>query len=154
METLDGQDRIKVHAEVVEAGHHRRLVQKLTGLDVQENQARRLLNDMYSFRAWLSGVQGQDIPETLSAYRWFSEIYLPTLAAIPQRMRDKLDDAEIFHQILEHRWYMSEQEGREVSLEEVIPAYIDDVLQRLPDPALASNPLAISDRVSADPPPG
>lgn len=147
IETLDAEGKIRVHADIIEAGHHRRLIQKLTGLDVQENQARRLLNDMYSFRAWLSGVQGQDIPETLSAYRWFSEIYLPTLEAIPKEMRGKLDDAEIFHQLLEHRWYMSEKEGREVSLAEVIPAYVGDVLQGMPKPALATNPLATSGSV-------
>lgn len=151
IETLDGEDKIRVHADVVQAGHHRRLIQKLTGLDVQENQARRLLNDMYSFRAWLSGVQGQDIPETLSAYRWFSEIYLPTLEAIPEQLRGRLDDAEIFHQLLEHRWYISEKEGREVSLAEVIPAYVDDVLQRTPRPTLATNPLAVSSSVRDDP---
>jgi len=135
---------LRVHADVVEAGYHRRLVKSLTGLDVQENQARRLLNDMYSFRAWQTGVQGQDIPETTSAFRWFAEVYRPTLDAIPDEYRGKLDDAEIFHQLLEHRWYMSEQEGREVSLDEVIPAYVDAVLAGLPEPELTTNPLAVS----------
>jgi hypothetical protein len=134
-----------MHADVVEPGYHRRLVKTLTGLDVQENQARRLLNDMYSFRAWQTGMQGQDIPETVSAYRWISEIYQPTLAAIPDEQRAKLDDAEIFHQILEHRWYMSEREGREVGLDEVIPDYVDNVLSRTPAPKVESNPLAVSD---------
>ncbi len=145
IETLDDGERVRMHAEVVEPGYHRRLVKTLTGLDVQENQARRLLNDMYSFRAWQTGVQGQDIPETISAYRWFSDIYQPTLSAIPDALRGKLDDAEIFHQILEHRWYMSEQEGREVGLDEVIPDYVDNVLAAAPEPRVESNPLAVSD---------
>jgi hypothetical protein len=145
IETLDDGRHIRMHADVVEPGYHRRLVKTLTGLDVQENQARRLLNDMYSFRAWQTGVQGQDIPETVSAYRWISEIYQPTLAAIPDEERAKLDDAEIFHQILEHRWYMSEREGREVGLDEVIPDYVDNVLSRTPAPKVESNPLAVSD---------
>jgi tRNA A-37 threonylcarbamoyl transferase component Bud32 len=144
IETLpDG--RLRVHADVVEAGHHRRLVRSLTGLEVQENQARRLLNDMYSFRAWQTGVQGQDIPETISAFRWFAEVYRPTLDAIPPEYRAKLDEAEIFHQLLEHRWYMSEREGREVSLDEVIPSYVEEVLARLPEPEVATSPLTVSE---------
>jgi hypothetical protein len=144
IETLsDG--RLRVHADVVEAGHHRRLVQSLTGLEVQENQARRLLNDMYSFRAWQTGVQGQDIPETTSAFRWFAEVYRPTLDAIPAQYRAKLDEAEIFHQLLEHRWYMSEREGREFSLDEVIPSYVEEVLAGMPEPEVTTSPLAGSE---------
>ncbi len=144
IETLsDGQ--LRVHADVVEPGYHRRLVKSLTGLEVEENQARRLLNDMYSFRAWQTGVQGQDIPETTSAFRWFAEVYRPTLDAIPAGYRAKLDEAEIFHQLLEHRWYMSERESREFSLDEVIPSYVEEVLARLPDPAVTTSPLAVSE---------
>ena len=153
IETLEDGARVRMHAEVVEPGYHRRLVKTLTGLDVQENQARRLLNDMYSFHAWQTGVQGQDIPETISAYRWFSEIYQPTLSAIPDALRAKLDDAEIFHQILEHRWYMSESEGREVGLEEVIPDYVENVLEDTPEPTVETNPLAVSDETRTPLPP-
>lgn len=151
IETLpDGQ--LRMHADVVEAGHHRRLVHSLTGLEVQENQARRLLNDMYSFSAWQTGVQEQDIPVTTSAFRWFAEVYRPTLAAIPDDQRSKLDDAEIFHQILEHRWYMSEREGRDVALDEVIPSYVQEVLALLPDPQVNTSPLGASDEPSIDEP--
>jgi hypothetical protein len=55
IETLNDGERIRVHADVVEPGYHRRLVHSLTGLDMQGNPARRLLNDMYSFRPWRDG---------------------------------------------------------------------------------------------------
>lgn len=152
IETLAETGEVRMHADVVEPGYHSRLVKTLTGLDAQENQARRLLNDMYSFRAWQTGVQGQDIPETISAYRWFSEIYQPTLEAIPEAQRQKLDGPEIFHQILEHRWYMSEGEGREVALDEVIPDYVENVLKDLPNPKVEPNPLSVSDGYVGEPP--
>ena len=38
--------RLLLHSKVVEAGHHRRRLLRLTGLDAQENQARVLLNDL------------------------------------------------------------------------------------------------------------
>lgn len=144
IETLDDGARIRVHAEVVEPGYHKRLVHELTGLDVQENQARRLLNDMYCYRASQTGHLGEALPEAVSAYRWFSEVYQPTLAAVPAKFRRRLDDAELFHQILEHRWYMSEREHREIDLAEVIPAYVEEVLKDLPEPTVEASPLTTS----------
>ena len=150
IETVEEGTHIRVHAEVVEPGYHRRLFHALTGLDAQENQARRLLNDMYSYRAWQTGIQGEAVPEAVSAYRWFSEIYQPTLAAVPDELRGRLEDAELFHQILEHRWYMSEREGRELGIEEVIPAYVEDVLRCLPEPAVEPSPLNASGDAGVD----
>ena len=101
---------------------------------MQENQARRLLNDLDHFRAWQEGVEGRQIPEREAARRWMDEVYLPTLSSIPPEQARKLDPAEIFHQLLEHRWYMSERAGHDLPLGEVIPSYLDQVLAGLPAP--------------------
>ena len=45
----------------------------LTGLNVQENQARRLLNDLRSFRAYLEREEGRQLPESVVAYRWLTK---------------------------------------------------------------------------------
>src|SRR3954469_18835020 len=42
---------VQVQPKVVEANHHARELQRLTGLDVEDNQARRLLNDLAAFTA-------------------------------------------------------------------------------------------------------
>ena len=42
---------VRVQPKVVEANHHARDLQRLTGLDVEDNQARRLLNDLAAFTA-------------------------------------------------------------------------------------------------------
>ena len=136
IETIEGGHKIRLRVQVVEPGHHRRRLEALTGLDVQENQARRLLNDLDHFRAWQSGQGGRAIPEREAAQRWLEESYRPTLAAIPPEQAAKLDEAEIFHQLLEHRWYMSERLGRDLPLAEVVPSYVDEVLERLPAPAV------------------
>jgi hypothetical protein len=136
IETIEGGHKIRLRVQVVEPGHHRRRLEALTGLDVQENQARRLLNDLDHFRAWQSGLEGRPIPEREAAKRWLEESYRPTLAAIPPGQAAKLDAAEIFHQLLEHRWYMSERLGRDLPLAQVVPSYVDEVLERLPAPAV------------------
>ena len=59
------------------------------------------------------------------------------MAAIPAGQTVKLDHAEIFHQLLEHRWYMSERAGHDLPLEQAIPSYVADVLSGLPAPEVA-----------------
>ncbi len=61
-------DHVRVFPKVVDAGHHSRRLIRLTGLDVGENQARRLLNDLDSYRINL-GYEPED--EELAAHRWF-----------------------------------------------------------------------------------
>jgi hypothetical protein len=137
IQTIEGGHKIRLRVQVVEPGHHRRRLESLTGLDVQENQARRLLNDLDHYRAWQSELEGRAIPEREAAKRWLEEVYRPALAAIPPAEAAKLDAAEIFHQLLEHRWYMSERTGRDLPLAEVVPSYVAEVLAKLPAPEVA-----------------
>jgi hypothetical protein len=120
---------LRVVARVLEEGHHARRLAALTGLAVQENQARRLLNDISEHRADLAHREGRDVPDAVAAYRWLTEVYEPTLARVPPELRPKLAPAELFHEILEHRWYLGEQRDDEVDLAEAVDEYVDSVLR-------------------------
>ena len=154
--TEDGQ-HVRVVPRVVELGHHRRRLRQLTGLDVDENQARRLLNDIDEHRAeMVSERSGARIPDALAAYDWLTNVYEPTLAAIPESMRLRIADAEAFHQILEHRWYLSETEGHDVGLPTAAQHYVDDVLRFTPQqqtllPLDADETLDLASRMPRDP---
>ncbi|SPT53643.1 Lipopolysaccharide kinase (Kdo/WaaP) family [Actinomyces bovis] len=123
--TADGETRISIQPKVVDAGHYHRQVMRLTGLDVQERQGQRMLNDLKSYRA-LTG-RNQD-PLELVAHAWMADVFEPTIAAVPAELRRKLEPAEIFHEVLEHRWYMSERAGRDVSTQEAVEDYTHWVL--------------------------
>jgi hypothetical protein len=125
--------RLRLQPQVVEPGHHRRKLMALTGLDVQENQARRLLNDIAGFRCHLEQIEGRTLPESIVAYRWLAEVFEPTIAAIPPELRGRLEPAELYHQVLEHRWFLSEESGRDVGMKEVVRSYVDQVLKFQPD---------------------
>ncbi|HEV3407441.1 MAG TPA: DUF4032 domain-containing protein [Gaiellaceae bacterium] len=129
----DGVYRLRLNPRVVEPGHHRRRLLTLTGLDVQENQARRLLNDLASFRAYLEQENGRSLPESVVAYRWLAEVFEPAVARVPADLRGKRDAAELFHEILEHRRHLSEAAERDVTLESATDAYVEEVLARTPD---------------------
>jgi hypothetical protein len=126
----DGESyRLRLDPRVVEPGHHRRRLLTLTGLHTQENQARRLLNDLAGYRAHLEAHEGRTLPESVVAYRWLAEVFEPTVAAVPDDLRGKLEPAEVFHQALDHRWYLSERGGRDVGLDEATRSYVDTVLR-------------------------
>lgn len=134
----EGAETVRLRTAVMESGHHNRELLALTGLDVQENQARRLLNDIRGYRAWLerSGKlvnDGRVVTDHLAAMKWYAEVFQPALDGIPAEFRSKLEPAELFHQILEHRWFMSERFGEEVHTSDARDDYVRAVLGRLPN---------------------
>lgn len=136
---LEGR-RLRFLPRVVESGYHQERLFALTGLDTGENQARRLLDDIREFRADVQARTGTNLPENIAAVRWLDQRFEPVIAAIPPSMLGKLQAAELFHQLLEHRWYLSEQDHRDVSIEEAISSYVGNVLEPAPDEQLRIDP--------------
>ena len=119
VQSPDGS-RLKIRPIVVEEGHAHLRLRKLTGIEVQENQARTLLNALDAYGLLLEREAGRDLPEAVKAYRWLSERYEPFIAAIPARYRDRLDDAQMIYEFIEHRESRSRAAGRQVENDEVM----------------------------------
>jgi tRNA A-37 threonylcarbamoyl transferase component Bud32 len=128
---------VRVQPKVVEANHHARELQRLTGLDVEDNQARRLLNDLASFTAH-HGLHGED--RSIVAHRWLTTVYEPITAMVPAQLRGRLEPAEVFPEILEHRWFLSEQRGAPVHTVDAARSYIDTVLSARPEELITGEP--------------
>jgi hypothetical protein len=133
---FDG-DSVRIQPKVVEAGHHQRELQGLTGLYVEDAQARRLLNDLASYTAALN-LGRED--RHLVANRWLDEVYEPIAAMIPADATGKLETAEIFHEVLAHRWYLAERAGHDVDIFDAAADYIANVLKDKPDEAVTAAP--------------
>jgi hypothetical protein len=121
---------VRIQPNVVDAGHHSRRLLRLTGMDVQDAQARRLLNDV---DAWRVHMKRKEQSEQIVAHDWLINSFEPTIGMVPEELRAKLDAAQLFHEILEHRWYMSEQQNRDVPMPEAAVDYADKVLSERPD---------------------
>lgn len=126
---LDGTS-LSILPKVVDAGHHARRLMRLTGIDAQENQARRLLNELDQYGA---ATEQQAEDEEFVAHEWLQTQYEPVVRAIPRSMRSKLEPPEFFHEVLEHKWFLSEKAGTDVSLDETVRHYILNVLIHRPD---------------------
>lgn len=119
---------IRMVPRVVEHGFHASQLRSLTGIEAGENQARRLLHDIRRYGAHLEQRTGRRVREAMAAARWMEDRFEPTIAAIPSELATALEPAELYHQVLEHRWYLSERAGFDVGLDEAIAAYVRDVL--------------------------
>lgn len=76
-----------------------------------------------------------------AAHRWVVEVFDPVVRSVPLELRAKLEPAEVMHQLLEHRWYLSEARGRAVPLQEAVDSYVDTVLRaRRDEDAVALHP--------------
>lgn len=125
MKTDTDGNRVLVRPRVVDAGYASRKLLRLTGLDVQENQARRLLNDLDAYRA-STWRQGEDLE--IVATDWMREMFEPTARIIPQEYRSQIQPAQFFHEILTHRWYLAEKAGHDIPMAEAVESYIEKVL--------------------------
>lgn len=137
IQTDDDGSRVRIQPKVVDAGHHQRRLLRLTGLDAEENQARRLLNDLDAYAA--THTDGEP-DEELTAHEWLTTVFEPVIRAIPRDLKGKLEPAEVFHQMLEHRWLRSQSENRDVPLAEAVGSYIETVLQHRRDEATVFDP--------------
>ncbi|GIE90431.1 DUF4032 domain-containing protein [Actinoplanes regularis] len=126
MSTVDGGYRVR--PKVVDAGYHTRRLMRLTGLDAEENQARQLLNDLDAYRA-----ESALIEEQQAAHRWLTEVFEPVVRAVPVNLRRKLEPQEIFSQIIQHKWLLSEKAGRDVGMGPAVQSYLTEVLVNKPD---------------------
>ncbi len=138
IKTDDAGSQVRIQPKVVDAGHHQRRLLRLTGLDAQENQARRLLNDLDSYTATF---KKKDLDEEMVAHEWLAQVFEPVIRAIPKELKGRLEPAEVFHQLLDHRWYLSQNENRDVPLAEAVSSYIDNVLRHRRDEATVIDPV-------------
>ncbi len=135
MEVVTNADDVSVNfiPKVVEHGYHAERLKNLTGLTAGENQARRMLQDIHSYAAWLQAESGRHVRFNVAAVRWLDSVFEPVIAAIPGEMFDRLEAAEIFHQLLEHRWYMAERAGTDVPLLDVVDDYLSVLASAPPE---------------------
>jgi hypothetical protein len=116
---------------VTDRDWHRDQLHGLTGVVAEERQAQQMLNEIREMKAWLSAEQNRSLSMTEAAYHWQRERYEPTVARLAARIAAGGHAPELYAQVLEHKWFLSERARRDVGLEHAL----DDYLQQFPQPA-------------------
>lgn len=124
--TIDGDTQmLSFQPKLVAAGYHTARLREIMGLETEELQAKRLLAsfDRYCAREEKFGASITEMAKT-----WFLEVFEPIINRVPESMRGRVEHAQMFHEILENRWYLSEQRGVDVGLEFAADNYVTEIL--------------------------
>ena len=123
---IDGENKVlKFQPKLVAAGYHTNRLRELMGLDTEELQAKRILASFDRYRARESNLS-TNVNEV--AFKWLTEIFNPIVNSVPAEHVGRVEPAQLFHEVLEHRWYLSEAAGHDVGLDFACKTYISEVL--------------------------
>jgi len=124
--TIDGDTQmISFQPKLVAAGYHTQRLRELMGLETEELQAKRLLA---SFDRYRSRESASGLPVNAMAKKWLTEVFETVISRVPDNMRGRVERAQMFHEILENRWYLSEKLGYDVGLEMAADNYCAEIL--------------------------
>jgi len=107
-------DRLHLRVFVADRNFHRDLLLRLTGVEAEEAQARQMMGEIQELKATLSQQENRSMPLSLAAQRWLADTYLPITAQLRQLGSGETPLPELYCQLLEHKWYLSEAAGRDV----------------------------------------
>ena len=123
---IDGDNKVlKFQPKLVAAGYHTNRLRELMGLETEELQAKRILASFDRYRARESNLS-TNVNEV--AFKWLTEIFNPIVNSVPAEHLGRVEPAQLFHEVLEHRWYLSEAAGYDVGLDLACKTYISEVL--------------------------
>ena len=119
------QSTLTFTPKLVAPNYHPQRLKDLMGLETEEIQAKRILASFDRFRS-RELITTPDKAE--SAQRWLHEVFYKVVASVPEALQGRVEDAQLFHEVLEHRWYLGEKAGHDVGLDFATNDYITSVL--------------------------
>lgn len=124
----DDPNRMRARVVVGDRRYHAQRLQELTGLDVGEGQARILLGDLYAYQAQLIAEAGHDVDESTAARLWVIEVLTPYELLAHDAVHHAGTPIQAYCDMLEVRWLLSEQAGRDVGTNKALAALNGDVI--------------------------
>jgi hypothetical protein len=120
--------RLRVRVAVGDRRYHAQHLRELTGLDVGEGQAAILLGDLHAYQAQLCVEAGHDVDEATAARLWQLEVLTPYEQLAHAAVGKTGTPIQAYCDLLEVRWLLSEQAGRDVGTNKALAALAGDVI--------------------------
>lgn len=119
----DGQ-QLNLKAFVTDRNYHRAQLHSLTVLEAEEMQARQIINEINELKATLSQQHNRSTPLSVAAYHWLNHYFTPIKEQLKPLMHPAADPVELYCQMLEHKWYLSEQAQKDVGHQAAVQDYL------------------------------
>ena len=123
---------LKLRIFVSDRNFHRNQLMEVTGIYAEDRQAQQIMNEIYELKANISQSNNPNITLEAVAYHWMEYRYKPVAEQLQLFMNPKpnpvlnTDLIELYCQVLEHKWYLSERAQHDVGHK----AAVDDFIQR------------------------
>lgn len=130
LETSENTEKLRLRFMVTDRNFHRDQLLGLTGMAAEEMQARQMMNEIQELKANLSIQNNRSTPLGVAAYHWLEHIYEPTIKSLAPMLDLKknqdlgISPAELYCQVLEHKWYLSEQAHQDVGHQAAVEDYL------------------------------
>jgi hypothetical protein len=124
--TLEGA-QLRLRVIVTDRNFHHDQLQNLTGIEAEERQAQKMMNEIQELKASLSQSSNHSVSLSAAAYHWLTTIYEPTIERLEPIVKADFGTAELYCQILEHKWYLSEKARRDVGHTRAIEDYLENI---------------------------
>ena len=123
-----GSDQVRLRVQVTDRNFHRRQLEGLTGITAEDHQAHKMMNEIQEIKAMLSYEHNRSTPLSAAAYHWMEHIYSPTVERLLPYAGSKITAPELYCQVLEHKWFLSERQQRDVGREAAAEDYLQQIL--------------------------
>lgn len=122
----DDGHRLRLRAVVTDRHYHRDLLRRLTSLEAEEQQARLLVNEINEHRHHWSRQRDRSVPLVAAAQRWQTELHAPAITRLTELAEapDAPSALELYCELLEHKWYLSEHARRDVGHAAALEDYL------------------------------
>jgi uncharacterized protein DUF4032 len=121
-------DQLRLKVAVGDRNYHATQLRELAGIDVGEGQATHLLGDLHAYQARLCSEAGHDVDLPTAAQLWVMELVRPTMARAHAAVGRRGTPIQAYCDLLEVRWLLSEQAGRDVGTERALVALAEAVV--------------------------
>ncbi len=127
LETLQSQ-QLQFRVLVADRHYHKNVLQNLTGLSAEEQQARLLLNEIQEIRAERSRQANRSTALSEAAQHWLQDTYSPLESKI-EALQLSQPALEIYCLMLEHKWFLSEKAAKDVGHARALDDYLATVFK-------------------------
>ena len=125
-QTADG-NQLRLRAMVSDRNFHHDQLFNLTGIDAEEKQAQKMMNEIQELKATLAQQTNRSTSLSAAAFFWQQKIYEPTIQKLMPSVKPDIGEAELYCQVLEHKWYLSEKAQRDVGHEYATEDYLKNI---------------------------
>jgi hypothetical protein len=132
MEAVENGNKLRIRVYVTDRNFHRDQLLSLTGLEAEEMQARQMMNEIQELRAKLSSENDRPMFLSAAAYYWLENVYQPIAARLQPLVDENNSPTELYCQVLEHKWFLSERAQHDVGHQLAVGDYLANIAGFIP----------------------